>query len=43
MARNQAGYDGKFILAWFISHGKLPDKFVHEGGRLPSFYVRKMI
>ena len=41
MAHNQAGYDGKFILSWFISHGKTPDKFVQQGSKLTYFYIRK--
>ena len=41
MAHNQSGYDGKFILSWFIAHGKTPDKFVQQGSKLTYFYIRK--
>jgi hypothetical protein len=41
IAHNQAGYDGKFILSWFIKNCDVPDKYIQQGSRISYMYYRK--
>ena len=41
IAHNQAGYDGKFILSWFIKNCNVPDKYIQQGSRISLYVLQK--